>query len=166
MSAIAQTLFDVRPPRRERQAATLVEQILSTGFPRPELEFVFAACIGRNWRFDIAWPQQRLAVEVEGAMFGRVINVAQGFEYRRVRGEKVHVPIEAGTIFRLGGRHNAGAGLNADLEKRAWAAILGWCVISASTAMVRDDQVLPLLAHAFQQRGVTIRLPEKAEVGF
>ncbi len=35
--------------------------------PRPVREFVFAA--PRKWRFDYAWPAERLALEVEGGVW-------------------------------------------------------------------------------------------------
>lgn len=46
--------------------------------PQPELEFRFHA--SRKWRFDLAWPDRRLAVEVEGGIWasGRH-NRAPGF---------------------------------------------------------------------------------------
>jgi hypothetical protein len=163
---IPRALFDLSSSRSQRSTLSLLEQMTHAGVPAPETEFLFATCIGRRWAFDFAWPAYRLALEIEGAMFGRVINVRSGFEYRRVRGQKVHVEIEPNTIFRLGGRHNSGAGLNADLEKRAHAAILGWSVISVSTAMVRDDQVVPLLVQAFQQRGLKVVVPQRQELGF
>jgi len=34
--------------------------------PFPEPEFKFALSIGRKWRFDWAWPDRKIAVEVEG----------------------------------------------------------------------------------------------------
>ena len=48
------------------------ELILSTdlkniGIPYPEVEYKFHPT--RRWRFDFAWPDQKLAVEVEGGVF-------------------------------------------------------------------------------------------------
>jgi hypothetical protein len=37
------------------------------GWPVPDAELVFAA--PRRWRFDLAWPAERLAVEVNGGVF-------------------------------------------------------------------------------------------------
>ena len=37
------------------------------GLKTPEREFVFYP--GRQWRFDFAWPQVRLAVEIEGGIW-------------------------------------------------------------------------------------------------
>lgn len=39
-------------------------QIRGVGLPRPVEEFRFHA--KRRWRFDLAWPDRKLAVEIEG----------------------------------------------------------------------------------------------------
>lgn len=35
--------------------------------PQPTYEFVFAP--PRKWRFDLAWPEHKLALEVQGGLF-------------------------------------------------------------------------------------------------
>src|SRR5262245_26350420 len=37
--------------------------------PIPLAEYPFARHEGRRWRFDYAWPEYRVALEVEGGMF-------------------------------------------------------------------------------------------------
>lgn len=113
----------------------LSEQLLERGLPSPEHEYMFAVPLGRKWRFDAAWPGYRIAFEQEGAAFGRVIVGADGNKYR------------------LGGRHNTGAGMQADCEKYSWASILGWCVIRATTTMIRDEKAISLIVAAFKARG-------------
>jgi hypothetical protein len=164
--AVRGNLFDLSKPRVKRHAIEVLDQIRAAGLPDPEPELRFAAALGRNWALDWGWRSYRLGLEIEGSLFGRVINVQSGFEYRTIRGQKVHVPIPPNTIMRLGGRHNSGAGQNADLLKYAYAAILGWSVIRVSTAMVRDNQVVPLLVLAFQQRGLKVEMPAHTEVPF
>jgi hypothetical protein len=156
-------LFDLSTPRKLRPAEeSLLEQVAGAGLPDPEPEYAFAKALGRNWRFDWCWPDFKIALEVEGGMFGgRVINVGVGaFEYRTIRGQKQHVPVAAHSIVRLGGRHNTGAGLVADVLKYSHAAILGWCVVRVTTTMVRDREVASLLTLAFRHRGY--RFPESA----
>lgn len=44
--------------------ALLAQQMEVLGIPEPAREYKF--CLPRRWRFDFAWPSQRIAVEVEG----------------------------------------------------------------------------------------------------
>lgn len=44
--------------------AALLFQMAAVGLPAPVSELVFAP--PRRWRFDFAWPERRIAVEVEG----------------------------------------------------------------------------------------------------
>ena len=45
----------------------LLKQITDAGLPAPVVEFLFHPV--RGWRFDFAWPELKLAVEYEGAVF-------------------------------------------------------------------------------------------------
>lgn len=45
----------------------LLLQIRNAGMPEPERELMFHP--HRKWRFDFAWPRQKLAVEVNGAIY-------------------------------------------------------------------------------------------------
>lgn len=45
----------------------LLKQIIEAGVPEPQREFRFHPT--RKWRFDFAWPDAMIAVEVEGAVF-------------------------------------------------------------------------------------------------
>jgi very-short-patch-repair endonuclease len=53
--------------------ALLAAQIEQAGLPEPEREFMFAKRIGRRWRLDFAWPDLKIAVEVDGGnwVYGR-----------------------------------------------------------------------------------------------
>lgn len=67
---------------------------------RPVREYRFAKTLGRNWRFDFAWPEQMVAVELEGLTF-------EG----------------------AGGRHQRAAGFSGDCEKYNCGVMLGWAVL-------------------------------------
>lgn len=57
-----------KKPRIPRAASALEERlnwlIRALGLPTPEREFRFHDT--RKWRFDFAWPDQKIAVECEG----------------------------------------------------------------------------------------------------
>jgi very-short-patch-repair endonuclease len=78
----------------------------------------------RRWRFDWAWPAERLAIEVEGGVF---------------------LP--------GGGRHTRGAGFTADCEKYAEAAILGWRVIRVLPRWIDDGRARVYAARALRGGG-------------
>lgn len=40
-----------------------------SNIPEPEREYTFAAEANRRWRFDYAWPDKRIAVELEGGVW-------------------------------------------------------------------------------------------------
>lgn len=58
------------PIRKGDDAANLAIALRRAGLPRPERELHFAQP-AREWRFDLAWPDRKLAVEVEGVSSGR-----------------------------------------------------------------------------------------------
>jgi len=150
------TLFDTSKPRTKREAIDILDQLRAAGLPDPVPEFQFAKQYGRKWAFDWSWPSYRLALEIEGALFGgRVIHVGTGaFEYRTIHGEKKHLPVQG--IVRLGGGHNSGERLKRDLEKRNFAAVLGWSVLYVMPDDVKNQSVVALVQQAFTARGIKI----------
>jgi len=69
----------------------------------------------RQWKFDFAWPDHRLAVEIEGGTkFGK-------------------------------SRHSQGDGFEEDCRKYNAAAVLGWTVLRFSTAMVMSGEALGVI---------------------
>jgi hypothetical protein len=95
------------------------------GLPAPVREYRFAEYIGRQWRFDFAWPAYLVACEVEG-----------------------------GTFLPGGGRHNRGAGYEADCEKYSTAAIEGWSVVRVTGRMVTSGAAVDLVGRALAARGL------------
>lgn len=84
--------------------------------PEPVREHRFHS--SRLWRFDFAWPDHRLALEVEGG-------TASGHS-----------------------RHSSGAGFERDCEKYNEAALLGWHVLRVTGQMVKDCRALSMLQRA------------------
>ena len=73
-------------------------RLVRAGMSKPLREHRFHP--DRMWRFDLAWPDHRLAVEYDG-----------------------------GTYSARKGGHNSISGMARDREKDAHAAIIGWTVI-------------------------------------
>lgn len=48
-------------------AETLLIQLQLAGLPEPQREFMFHS--KRKWRFDLAWPDLLIAIEVEGGIW-------------------------------------------------------------------------------------------------
>lgn len=92
----------------------------AAGIQRPIPEYRFHEI--RKWRFDFAWPYQKLAVEIEGGIWGG----------RRGRG-----------------RHVRGKGYLADMEKYRMAEMMGWHVLRYATqewaTCIRDLQSFSIL---------------------
>jgi len=65
MATMPEKLFSKMKPT-EKFAAKWGEFGLKDG--EPETEFLFDS--GRKWRFDFAWPRQKVAVEIDGFGFG------------------------------------------------------------------------------------------------
>ena len=53
--------------RTEAQRVAFKVLCRAAGLPLPATEYVFHD--GRRWRFDYAWPEQRVAIEVDGGLF-------------------------------------------------------------------------------------------------
>lgn len=50
------------------------------GLPEPVREYAFAREAGRRWRFDWAWPDARVALEIEGGLWtGGRHTIGKGF---------------------------------------------------------------------------------------
>lgn len=86
-----------------------------SGLAVPVAEHRFHAT--RRWRFDWAFLDAKLAVEVEG-----------------------------GSFLPGGGRHTRGAGFVKDTEKYAEALILGWRVLRVTPQQISDGQAVTWVA--------------------
>ena len=85
------------------------------GLPTPEAEYVFHPV--RQWRFDWAWPELKVALEQEGVTY--------------TKGD-----------YRVGGRHASRRGFEADIEKYAEAFTLGWRVLRMLPKHIESGQAL------------------------
>lgn len=107
----------------------LLGAIADAGLPAPTLEHQFArAALGRQWRIDLAWPDEhlRIALEVEGGVYA-----PGGGAHQRVG---------------RGGRYLS------DMEKYNTLAVWGWVLIRVTYDMIADGRALALLLAAFNYR--------------
>jgi hypothetical protein len=92
-------------------------------------EYAFAESIGRNWLFDIAYPAQRLAVEIEGGIFAK--------------GSAKPCPV---CKQRKRGAHGSVTGILRDIEKYNAAVLLGWRVLRVPTHQITWESVRMICA--------------------
>lgn len=100
---------------------------------------------GRRWRLDYAWPEARLAVEVEGGQYARPVycNHCGKLVQRRGKDGRMH-------SVRAGGRHNS-SGYAGDQEKYNVLAARGWRLLRYPPGKVDYRQVQSVLFSAVDQ---------------
>jgi len=104
---------------------TLAFQLNALGLPAGKPEHQFWP--GRKFRFDLAWPDIKVACEIEGGTW-------------------------AGAS-----RHTRPAGYERDCIKYSEAAILGWLVVRVTGHMVEDGRAVDLVARALAARAEGVR---------
>lgn len=97
------------------------------GFGKPVPEHRFHET--RKWRFDWAWPAEKVALEREGGVWKTV-----------------------GDTRILMSRHRTEGGYDADCEKYNAAQVSGWVVIRATPKMLSDGRALVALLEALSRR--------------
>jgi len=117
-----------------------------------------AALFGkRRWKFDRAWPNQKIAVELEGGRYGRTITCQNcGQLVRATRGDGT-----AGKPIRVLGWHARDERFQADIEKYNAAQILGWIVLRFTR---EDVEGMPFDMISAIRMAFTMRLPGPAVV--
>lgn len=122
------------PPKESEKSkleAKFVEQAAQHGLPKFARDHHFAKQIGRQWKFDFAFLDYRLAVEVEGIVMRRD---------------------KAGN-WQMGGRHANIAGFEEDCVKYAAAALLGWTVLRFSGGQVKKKFAVGMTLRVLHARG-------------
>lgn len=97
------------------------------GLPRPEPEWKFMTT--RRFRFDFAWVQQKVALEINGGVY-----------LKRKDGS-------------TGGRHNTGSGFIRDMDKLNHAQLHGWIVLQFQPADLNKTATLDMIRSALEIRG-------------
>ena len=99
-----------------------LNQMHAHGLPEPKREY--PGIVGRRFRFDFAWPGQKVAAECEGGVWAK-------------------------NLGRTGaGMHAHPQGISRDIEKYNLAALQGWRGIRATSPQIRDGLAIRWLAAA------------------
>lgn len=123
----------------------LFDKIIAADYPEPEREHRFDKV--RKWRFDFAYPERKIAIEVEGGSFSAPVRC-------HICGNIVKHRLKSGVLVpvRAGGRHNRGANFEKDAEKYNQAALDGWMVLRVTPAMIKDGRAVNIVRDALIQR--------------
>lgn len=105
-------------------------QLRKYRLPIWESEYHFALDVSRKWRFDFAWPEFKLAVELNGLM-------VKYHEGRRV--------VATG--------HASLDGIIKDYDKLNAAVILGWSVLSFAQSHVASTAAIDMTQRALTAKG-------------
>lgn len=104
----------------------------SKGFPCPQPEYRFA--LPRKFAFDFAWPERRLALEIEGAIFG----MGKPCPFCKRRQQGGHTSVE---------------GLKRDILKYNLAAERGWRLLRFTPEMIAKGKAFPVLERILRKDG-------------
>ncbi len=125
-------------------------RVLGQDLPKPEPEHYFAK--PRKWRVDRAWPEHKVAVEIEGGTWGRKIichNCGSVVRAKKKGG--------VGRELRLYGGHNA-AGFKKDIEKYNRLAADGWLLLRYSNEDIHGDphSMVSQIRNALERRSYQV----------
>lgn len=110
----------------------IIAQLLKIPEPTPEYRFHKT----RRWRYDFAWPEYKIALDVEGGIYGR------------------GRPCPTCGISRTGA-HSSVSGILRDIERGNAAALDGWLVLRVlpEELELENGKAYNLLEQAFKFRG-------------
>lgn len=117
--------------KSERLHRIFATQCQNVGLPTPERELRFAkAAMGKQWRFDFAWRQYMLAVELQGVVVRRI----------------------GGKVYTMGA-HADVKGMRSDHAKLNAAILLGWSVLQFVQDEVKPKRAIEMTVRVLQSRG-------------
>jgi very-short-patch-repair endonuclease len=103
----------------------LTMQCKAVGLPDPTPEFKFHPT--RKWRVDFAWPEIKLAVEIDGGIW---------------------IPGKSGR----GGAHSLPSNIIRDMEKNNELSILGWHLLRFTPGQVKNGGAISTIERYFNER--------------
>jgi hypothetical protein len=141
------------PSKSKRLHALFAAQCRAYRLPPFVSELAFAKAIGRMWRFDFAFPQQNVAVEIEGLVVRRVwVADLVGGAPAIAGGKVVNVSSVKPTTVAMG-RHATVTGLREDCEKYNTAAMLGWVVLRFEQNAIKPCTAIEMTMRVLAARG-------------
>ena len=111
------------------QSAIYTAFLQAHNIPVPIREYGFHP--DRRWRFDFAWPALKIALEVEGGIYGGKDHT--GRQYK--------------------GAHSSVSGIKRDISKYNAAALLGWLVLRVQPADLDSQETIDMIKAAFLLKG-------------
>jgi len=142
-TAAVQLQLAAAKAKRERHEEELAFQIRAHRLPIPHRQHRFALELGRQWRFDFAWPQFQLYAEFEGL-------VATRAQIPKGRGQPGYR-----TAIVLTGRHATPEGFKEDIAKYNAATELGWRQLRFHRDQVTNGEAIATLERVFHRLGWT-----------
>lgn len=128
-------------------------QCRSFRLPRFEQQHYFAKCIKRRWRFDFAFPDYKLAVEIEGLVVRRVWSAElEGGGPVTIKGYVANVKNVQAITVAMGG-HATPTGFREDAEKYNTAVMLGWNVIRFLQNDVKPEHAITMTQRVLAAKG-------------
>lgn len=115
-----------------------LKQVGQFRLPTPDVEFRFAKAVGRQHRFDVAWPLYKLAVECDGFKTASV-KVPAGASWRMQ------------TVIVTG--HGTPSQLRSDTDKRNMAVMLGWNVLVFHESHIESKDAIAMTQRCLVVRG-------------
>jgi len=99
---------------------TLLFYLRINDMPPPMTEYRFHP--RRRWRFDLAWPEHRVAVEIQGG------------------------------IYMAKSGHNTAAGITRDCEKGNEAIVTGWKVLHVTREQIENGAAIDWIRRALMEQ--------------
>ena len=109
------------------------------GLPPFVTELRFAKSIGRQWKFDFAFPEYMVAVEIEGLVSRELFELKRGKPPKRV--------------LVCYGRHATLGGIEEDMVKYNAAALLGWTVLRFNQKPIKKGEACDQTIRVLHARG-------------
>jgi very-short-patch-repair endonuclease len=124
-------------PDRQKYSREFLVQIKNAGLQEPASEYRFHPV--RLWRLDFAYPEKKIAIEIDGGGWGRPVfcNRCRQPVTRFVNGRSYPV--------REGGRHHTAKGAENDNEKKNTLAEMGWRVLTFNPKHIREKSAIESL---------------------